>query len=114
MSLAVLNRMKLLKVGGCALLLSLLGCSGEHGNNTTQQPLEPVAYMEACDLEQNNCEGEGVYCANFNAKGAHCTHDCTAAEDCAAPSQGCNGMGYCKPPVADNEDSGNGDGTGGS
>jgi hypothetical protein len=59
---------------------------------------EPAAYMEACDPEAAEpCEGDNE-CFEFNADGPHCTHDCTEASDCEAPSSGCNGMGKCKTP----------------
>jgi hypothetical protein len=57
----------------------------------------PAAYLEPCVLQPDNCDAPEM-CFMFNNKGPHCTHTCSVATDCAAPSPGCSGMGVCKVP----------------
>ena len=48
-----------------------------------------------------NCDpsaSPALICFIFPNRGNYCTHTCTVATDCAAPSPGCNGMGVCKAP----------------
>lgn len=87
-----------------AMALAACACTGGHNGppapdanfETLDAGLGTKAFMEAC-ASTEQCM-TGLICFNFNAKGMFCTHDCTAAADCAAPSTGCNGMGVCKAP----------------
>lgn len=54
-----------------------------------------LPFMAACE-DNEDCSTD--LCFNFPAKGPHCSHSCESAEDCEAPSTGCNGMGFCKAP----------------
>lgn len=56
-----------------------------------------IAYMEPCDVADDQCADE-LLCFAFNNKGPHCTHTCENDGDCESPSTGCNNMGVCKAP----------------
>jgi hypothetical protein len=45
---------------------------------------------------EDDAECESGLCYPFNAFGPHCTQPCEDANDCPAPSSGCNGKGVCK------------------
>lgn len=64
---------------------------------TSDAPSGDLPFMSECDTELMNCE-EGLTCWPFNAKGPHCTHECTVDTECEDPSPGCNNMGVCKAP----------------
>lgn len=55
----------------------------------------PMAFMCGGCATNDQC-ADGV-CFSFNKKGARCTHSCTTALDCPAPSAGCGNQGVCKP-----------------
>jgi hypothetical protein len=83
------------------LALAIAACGGD-GDAADAAPDDgvdagPAAYMEACELEPDNCVAPDM-CFMFNDRGPHCTHTCADAGDCPAPSPGCNGMGLCKAP----------------
>jgi len=56
-----------------------------------------LPFMSACTVGHDEECATGL-CFDFNSKGPHCTHACTVATDCEAPSDGCSGMGVCKAP----------------
>lgn len=61
-------------------------------------PSGDAQLFEACT---DNADCESGICHNYpNQGGMLCTQLCESADDCPAPSSGCNGMGYCKPPGA--------------
>jgi hypothetical protein len=95
-----------------ALLLSLglaalaaAGCGADDGDDDTTGAVDAgggdapsdLPFMSECDPALMNC-ADDLTCFSFNAKGPHCTHDCTLDTDCEAPSGGCNNMGVCKAP----------------
>lgn len=55
-------------------------------------------FMDPCPSGMDSECMTGLVCFNFQMKGPHCTHACTTAADCPAPSPGCSGMGVCKAP----------------
>lgn len=74
------------------------------GSGDLDMPLEEVNvviesedFLSECDIANDEC-GEELFCFNFNAKGAFCTHACDTPDECGAPSTGCSGMGVCKAP----------------
>jgi hypothetical protein len=71
--------------------------SGVDAGATADAPSGDLPFMSECDPVTDMCD-DGLTCFNFNAKGPHCTHDCTVDTDCEAPSPGCNNMGVCKAP----------------
>jgi hypothetical protein len=74
-------------------------CGGDDGDDV-EIPDVAVAYMEVCnpDLEPSCTAPDGV-CYEFGDRGAYvCTQACATADDCPAPSAGCNNKGVCKPP----------------
>lgn len=59
----------------------------------------PLGFMEECDPADDQCDSSmELFCFGFNAKGPHCTHECTSPDQCGDPSPGCNNMGVCKAP----------------
>lgn len=56
----------------------------------------PKLALYAPCAEDPQCES-GL-CYAFNAKGPRCSKACSGADDCPAPSPGCNGKGICKAP----------------
>lgn len=83
--------------------LSVWGCSSEKDNSSPDANAGPLVdasgellpFMSEC-TENSQCETN--LCFQFNSKGPHCTHECTTADDCEAPSPGCNNKGVCKAP----------------
>lgn len=54
-----------------------------------------AGFLEAC-TENADCESN--ICHEYNGQGVMlCTIECKEDGDCPAPSDGCNGMGICKP-----------------
>ncbi len=67
-------------------------CDGVPGLEE-RQPGQEGALYATCE-EDADCDS-GL-CYGFNARGPHCTRTCDDADDCPAPSPGCNGKGVCK------------------
>jgi hypothetical protein len=78
---------------------ALAACGGGDDGDDVELPDVAVGYMEVCnpDLEPA-CTDADNQCFEFNNKAPHCTIECDGDEDCAAPSDGCSGMGVCKAP----------------
>lgn len=85
------------------LALALAACGGDDdddgggGGAVDANPEVPSEYMERCSTSPDNCV-EPEMCFVFNMKGPICTHACDTADECPAPSTGCNNMGICKAP----------------
>lgn len=89
-------------------LVSLLLLSVACGGGGDQNPIESdgpdagasggdLTFMDMCDVANDQCEAP-YFCFHFNMRGPHCTKECTADDQCEAPSRGCNNMGVCKSP----------------
>ncbi|HZF49795.1 MAG TPA: hypothetical protein VE093_14145 [Polyangiaceae bacterium] len=68
------------------------GAGGTGGTGGAGALLE---FMAECS---GDAQCESGLCYTYNAKGSHCTIQCTADVDCPSPSPGCNNMGICKAP----------------
>jgi hypothetical protein len=101
-----MNHMRTMIVAVALALGGAAGCGGDDdggGSGADAAPectaADPTPFMCPCDTADDTCDTAiGGSCFDFNDKGPHCTHECTGAEDCEAPSTGCNGMGVCKAP----------------
>jgi hypothetical protein len=64
-----------------------------------EEASEGLQFMSPCSTAANapQCPA-GDQCYDFPAKGQFCSHKCSVATDCPAPSPGCNGKGECKTP----------------
>jgi len=95
--------MRFLYAGFVIVLLAVGACGGEKQGTSSPDAMPPSAdagttagaFMSEC-MDNTDCESN--LCFHYNAKGPHCTHECTRDEDCEAPSPGCNNMGVCKVP----------------
>jgi hypothetical protein len=79
-------------------------CTGDGGGDASSEAGGNVPYMSLCTQVGNpgDCAAPDE-CFDFPNRGMYCTHPCSGAQDCAAPSTGCNGMGVCKAPDALND-----------
>jgi hypothetical protein len=85
-----------------AFALGLVACtSGGNGPDPDPDPGVDAGaggdlpFMAECTAD-DQCE-TGL-CFQYNEGPQLCTHECTSALQCEAPSPGCNGMGVCKRP----------------
>lgn len=91
-----------------AALLLVPACGGDDDGGggpdaaTNQPDASPggaLNFMDQCDPQNDQCDhSNGDTCFTYGQGVSYCSHTCTDASDCPAPSTGCSGMGECKRP----------------
>lgn len=70
--------------------------SGQHDGGPAKTDAGFGLFMGPCTVTADCPAGDT--CSLFAAKGSFCTHACTVATDCEAPSPKCTPKGYCAVP----------------
>ena len=99
--------MRLLRLALMLGLTSLGACGGDDDNSTPDAPSGPACTGAVYDTCSGNGQCTSQNCHLFMADGIQvCTPACSANMPCPNDSAGaavaCNGMGICKPSVANN------------
>lgn len=70
---------------------------GDGNGQVDAGPGGDIVFMATCDVDDDQCVS-GEFCFAYGEGGSLCTHECETADDCPAPSSGCNRKGICKKP----------------
>ena len=96
-----------MRIAGALFVLVLTACGGGDDAPSVDAPSGPACTGAVYDTCTGNTQCSSQNCHLFMADGIQvCTQACSASAACPNDSTGatiaCNGMGICKPTVANN------------